>query len=224
MLLLFHRAWARAQLTAAADRPAGDRFAAYLGALFGLGLPTTRNRDSAADRAKLFFAGRFAARTRNAEGLCEIISGYFGLPATIEEFVGDFIDLPPDARWRLGGGPETGRLGTTAIVGARVFSRGHKFRIAIGPVPRSELERVLPSSSTLETLAALVRLYTNDEWEWDLRLVLAPDATERMTLGRGARLGWTTRLGRAAGVREDIVVDPSTRRTRREQVQALAGA
>jgi type VI secretion system protein ImpH len=82
----------------------------------------------------------------------------------------------------------------------------------------------LPSSGTLESLAALVRLYTNDEWEWDLRLVLAPEATERMTLGSGARLGWTTRLGRAAGVREDIVVDPGTRRTRREQVQAPAGA
>jgi type VI secretion system protein ImpH len=218
MLLLFHRAWAKAQPTVAMDRAAADRFASYLGAFFGLGLSATRNRDLVPDRTKLFFAGRFAPAARNAEGLSEIVSACFGLPATIEEFVGDWIDLPADARWRLAVNRETGTLGRNVSLGARVWSRSHKFRIVVGPVSRRDFQRVLPSSSTIETLAAVVRMYTNDEWDWDLRLVLAPDATEGMQLGRGARLGWTTRLGRA-GVREDLVVDPGLRRTRRIQAR-----
>jgi type VI secretion system protein ImpH len=217
MLLLFHRAWARAQPTVALDGAADDRFASYLGAFFGLGMGATRNRDLVPDQAKLFFAGRFSSTTRNAEGLSEIVAGYFGLPATIEEFVGDWIDLPAEARWRLGASRETGTLGRTAVVGSRVWSRGHKFRIVLGPVSRFDFERVMPNSSTIAALAMLVRLYTNDEWDWDLRLVLAPEATEGMQLGRGARLGWTTRLGRTAGVREDLIVNPVLRRTRRAQ-------
>jgi type VI secretion system protein ImpH len=218
MLLLFHRAWATAQPTVSMDRADADRFAAYLGAFFGLGLPATRNRDLVPDRAKLFYAGRFSAATRHAEGLCDVVAGYFGLPAAIEEFVGDWIELPPDARWKLGAGRDTGTLGQTTVAGTRVWSRNHKFRIVLGPVSRLDFERVLPNSSTLAALTALVRLYTHDEWEWDLRLVLASDATEGMQLGRGARLGWTTRLGRTAGGREDLLVSPAQGRTRRVQV------
>src|SRR4029077_20197185 len=36
-LLLFHRAWARTQPTAMLDRPEVDRFASYVGSMFGLG-------------------------------------------------------------------------------------------------------------------------------------------------------------------------------------------
>jgi type VI secretion system protein ImpH len=218
MLLLFHRAWARAQPTVSMDRPHADRFATYLGAFLGLGAPATRDRDLVPDRAKLFYAGRFSAATRNAEGLCDVVAGYFGIPAAIEEFVADWIDLPPDARWKLGAGPDTGTLGRTTVVGQRAWSRNHKFRIVLGPVSRLDFERVLPNSSTLAALTTLVRLYTHDEWDWDLRLVLASDATEGMQLGRGARLGWTTRLGRTPGAREDLLVSPAQGRTRRVQV------
>jgi type VI secretion system protein ImpH len=217
MLLLFHRAWAKARPTAALDRPEADAFAAYVGAFVGLALPATRKRGPFPDRAKLYYAGRFAPTARSAEGLRDVVADYFGAPAAIEEFVGDWMDLPVDARWQLGVSPETGRLGRTSVLGARVWSRGHKFRLVLGPLSRAEFERTLPNSETVSVLSALVRLYTNDEWDWDLRLILAPDATEGMQLGRGARLGWTTRLGRAAGVREDLIVNPALGRTRRVQ-------
>jgi len=222
MLLMFHRAWAKAHPTVAMDRPAADTFAMYVGAFLGLGLSTTRDRDRFPDRAKLYHAGRFAA-ARNAEGLREIVADYFGVPTAIEEFVGDWVDLPSDGRWELGVTPETGTLGRTAIVGARVWTRSHKFRIVLGPLTRSDFERTLPHSEAVATLTALVRLYTNDEWDWDLRLVLAPDATEAMRLGRGSRLGWTTRIGRAPGVREDLIVDPKRLRTRRLQARRSPG-
>jgi type VI secretion system protein ImpH len=215
MLLIFQRAWAKTQPTAAMDRPGTDRFAAYVGAFLGLGLPATCGRDAFPDRAKLFYVGRFSAAARNAEGLREVVADYFGVRAAIEEFVGEWIELPRGNRWELAASRETGTLGRTAVLGARVWSRSHKFRIVLGPLSRADFERTLPSSGTLATLTALVRLYTNDEWDWDVRLVLADDATESMRLGRGARLGWTTRIGSARGVREDLLVDPTLGRTRR---------
>jgi len=44
-----------------------------LGSLLGLGMPSVRNRDRFPDRAKLYFAGRFAAQPRNCEGLTAIV-------------------------------------------------------------------------------------------------------------------------------------------------------
>jgi type VI secretion system protein ImpH len=217
MLLLFHRAWAKTQPTVAMDRVQADAFSLYLGAFLGLGLPATRHRDTFPDHAKLFYAGRFGASVRNAEGLREIVADYFQVPTAIESFVGMWAELPPESCWQLRVSPATGTLGRTALLGRRVFTRSHKFRITLGPLSRFDFERTLPASKALASLVSLVRLYTNDEWAWDLRLVLSPDATERVQLGRGGRLGWTTRIGGANGAREDLIVDPVLNRTHRLQ-------
>jgi type VI secretion system protein ImpH len=89
MLSLFYRAWAASQPAVSFDRPGNDRFAAYVASLFGLGLPSLRDRDAMPDLAKLHFAGRLANQTRNAEGLRAMIADYFKLPVEIEQFVGD---------------------------------------------------------------------------------------------------------------------------------------
>jgi type VI secretion system protein ImpG len=216
MLLLFYRAWAKAQPTVAMDR-APNAFSLYLGAFLGLGLHATGGRDAFPDHAKLFYAGRFGASARNAEGLREVVADYFQVPVAVEEFVGSWAELPAESCLRLRGDPATATLGRTAVLGRRVFTRAHKFRITLGPLSRLDFERTLPASDALTTLEAIVRLYTNDEWAWDVRLVLSPEATEPAALGRGGRLGWTTRIGGAHGAREDLIVDPLLKRTSRLQ-------
>jgi type VI secretion system protein ImpH len=222
ILLLFHRAWSKGQPTVAMDRAQSDAFRLYLGAFLGLGMSAAQDRDSFPDHAKLFYAGRFGVSARNAEGLQEIVADYFQLPTAIEPFVGMWAELPEESRWQLGVSPATGTLGRTAVVGRRVFTRDQKFRITLGPLSRDEFERTLPASSALDAMVSLVRLYTNDEWAWDVRLVLSPEATERAQLGRGSRLGWTTRIGGACGVREDLIVDPLLRQTYRLQKSSSA--
>lgn len=215
MLVLFHRAWAAAQPTVSMDRPDSDAFAGYLGALMGLGLEATRRRGGASDFAKLHYAPLFATSARNADGLCDILSDYFGMPASIEEFVGEWLDLPVDERWHLGGPRETGALGRV-VLGGRIWSRANKFRIRLGPLESDAFEQMLPGGSAMAELSSLVRLYTNDEWDWELRLVLAPSVSTPIRLGGGGRLGWTTRIGSSPAFEEvDVVVDPVTSRTRR---------
>ena len=72
MLCLFYRAWANAQPAVNLDRPDTDHFADYVGSTFGLGATSQKRRDAVDDGAKLFFAGRFALQTRNAEGLQQL--------------------------------------------------------------------------------------------------------------------------------------------------------
>jgi hypothetical protein len=46
--------------------------------------------------------------------------------------------------------------------------------------------------------------------------VPAEDATDQLRLGDDRRLGWNTRLGHRKAVRvEELIVDPSSRETRR---------
>ena len=77
------------------DRPEESRFVAYIGSLCGIGMKSLHDRDSVPDRAKLYFSGRLACQTRNAEGLHAILEGFFGIRTVIEEFSGYWMRILP---------------------------------------------------------------------------------------------------------------------------------
>jgi type VI secretion system protein ImpH len=207
ILALFFRAWADAQPTVSFDRPAEDRFATYVGSLLGLGMPSLRDRDEFPDRAKLYFAGRFAAQPRNCEGLAAVVAAFFGLPVQVEEFVGEWLALPEEARWRLGRGA---MLGQSTVAGARTWQRQSKFRIVFGPLHEGDFHSLLPGGARLRRLAALVRNYIGDSLNWDVRLHLADQVKRPFALGCSARLGWTSWLGpcRQGERRQDVILNP----------------
>lgn len=208
MLLFFYRAWAAGQPTVSRDRPAEDRFEQYVGALPGVALQAVRDKDAFPHTARLFYAGLLSSHSRNAEGLAAIVGDFFAMPARVDEFVGGWIALPPEQRWRLGGRQELGRLGLSTIAGARAWTSQQKFQIVLGPLSRAQFQRMLPGGASLPKLVALVRQYVGEELAWDLRLTLEERIEEPLKLGT-SRLGWTAWLGRAAaGRREDLVLDP----------------
>ncbi len=194
ILSLFYRAWANAQPTVSFDRPETDRFNVYIGAAFGLGMPSLWNRDAAPDLAKFHYAGRLACQTRNAEGLQALLGDFFHLPVMIEAFVGHWMALDLSSQCRLGQTPATGLLGMTAVIGERVWDCQYKFRIVIGPMPLAEFQRFLPGSDSLRRLIAWVRNYIGDELLWDVNLVLRKEEVPPLKLGEGSQLGWTTWL------------------------------
>ena len=194
MLSLFYRAWANAQPAVNFDRPEEDRFETYLGATCGLGMPSLKGRDAMPDLAKLHFAGWFSCQTRNADGLEAIVADFFKLPVNIEQFVGNWMELPVDGLCRLGESRGTGTLGTTAIIGERVWDRQNKFRIIMGPLGLSAYRRLLPRGDSLKRLTAIVRNYIGDELGWDLNLILEREEVPPLRLGGEGQLGWTTWL------------------------------
>ena len=210
LLSLFYRAWANAQPTVQRDRPASDRYVAYLGSLLGIGSPALRDRDLFPDSAKLYFAGRLAHQARNAEGLRAMIADYFRLPTELEEFVGEWTPLLETERWRITRTAFAGALGTSTILGARAWQRQTKFRVVLGPLKQDDFQSLLPGSPRLQRLRALVRNYVGDSLNWDLRLFLDKRVSQPFRLDRITRLGWTSWLGHCpeGEGREDLIFNP----------------
>lgn len=192
-LELFYRAWAQAQPTVSLDRPRDDRFSFYTGSLFGLGETSLRERDAVNDFAKLYFSGLLARPVRNRDGLVALLSGFFRLPVSVEEFTGHWMRLQEEDRTRLG--RESATLGKGAVLGSRVWDCQHKFRIRLGPLDLAQYESFLPGGSALTQLVAWVRQYLCFELEWDVRLILKREQVPKTRLGKFGRLGWTTWLG-----------------------------
>jgi type VI secretion system protein ImpH len=193
-LSLFYRAWANAQPTVSFDRPENDRFALYLGALIGLGMDSLRDRDAMPDLTKLHFAGHFAGQTRHAEGLGAILSAFFHMQVRIECFIGAWLALPAEDCSRLAANLATGTLGGTVLLGARVWSRQHKFRVVFGPLSLADYLRLLPGGASFRRLIPIVRNYAGDTLVWDVNLILRRDEVPPTRLGQQGRLGWTTWL------------------------------
>jgi len=212
ILSLFYRAWANSQPTVSRDRPEQDHFLTYLGALIGLAMSGLQKRDAFSDAAKLYYAGRLAAQTRNAEGLQAMVGDHFKMRATVEEFMGAWVDLPESERWHLDGGPHGMRLGLSTNMGARAWNRQVKFRITLGPLHRKQFQSMLPEGEALPALRALVRNYVGDALDWDLRLILDERTDQPFRLG-GARMGWDAWLGRCPDGkgRQDLIFNPHAR-------------
>jgi type VI secretion system protein ImpH len=210
LLLLFYRAWAQAQPTVSLDRPAADRFAAFVGSLIGIGTDPLRERDEVADHAKLYYSGLLVRQIRNADGLQALLSGYFRLPFRVEQFVGHWMTLPTLDRTRLGRHEAGAQLGVGAVLGRRVWDRQHKIRLWLGPLGLQEYESFLPGGDAMPRLVALLRQYLCCELEWDAQLILRAAAVPTMQLGRICRLGWTSWLGGRRSQRDadDLRLDP----------------
>lgn len=194
MVSLFYRAWAANQQTVNFERGQDDRFAVYIGSLFGIGMESLRRRDAVPDVAKLHYSGHLVCQTRHPEGLCSTLQDYYGIRVRLDEFIGQWLDLPEGCKCRLGETPETGSLGWTAIVGSRVWECQQKFRLIFGPMTFAEYQRMLPGGDSLRRLLAWVKNYLADELLWDVQLILKKEEVPPLRMGTVGQLGWTTWL------------------------------
>ncbi|MFC4669166.1 type VI secretion system baseplate subunit TssG [Seohaeicola nanhaiensis] len=185
---LLYRAWNSGNPAVSYDR-ADDPMSRKVAAIAGFHGTYLRGRDALPDETRLHFAGFFSQGARNAEGLVSILSSFFEAPVTLQQFVGSWLELEPDDRWQLGG---MGGLGQSTSIGQKVWTRGDKFRIRIGPLPLDKYERLLPGGESLDRLRAAVRNYVGDALDWDVNLVLAGDDVPRASLGGKTRLGHTS--------------------------------
>lgn len=206
---LFYRAWAGSDPCAAFDRLEQDTFRLYLGALIGIGPPAARERDAVLDYAKLARAGLFGPQNRSAEALEQILTEYFELPVELVPFVGAWLDISEDARCRLGVDPQHASLGLGATLGTMTWQCQSRFEIALGPLSTPQFVNFLPGARGLAQLKALVRLYTNEEWAWQVRLLLEPGQIPVLRLGEGGWLGWTSWLGSRTRTARDALIEGS---------------
>jgi type VI secretion system protein ImpH len=219
LLSLFYRTWAQAQPAVHHDRPASDRFAAWLGATYG-GEDAATTARALPETARLFQAGLLGARSRHPEGLEKLLRQYFRIPARIEQHVATWLTLAGEDRGRLGfsrSRPERihaalPRLGVSATSGSKWRDRQFKFRVALGPLTLAQYHDFLPGGATWLRLREWVQHYAGLDLRWDVELMLAREHVPEPRLGRATLLGVSTWLGGGGRDRDrsDLRLRPET--------------
>jgi type VI secretion system protein ImpH len=167
----------------------------------GLGLPSLQRRLGLDDEQLLPYAGLLWHRPRSTQGLLRLLEHALGVPVAARENLGVWRTLEPEDRTHLGSRrpspgqprpPDRGRnhaLGSTAILGRRVWDAQGRFDLLLGPLSLAQFESLLPGQPNLLRLAALVRFYSGDLHDVGIELHLHPEQAPAARLG-SARLGW----------------------------------
>jgi type VI secretion system protein ImpH len=204
--LHFYRAWAQSRPAVALDRPGEDRFRLQVGALVGIGTPGRIDRDEIHDDARLHFSGWLARRVHNVESVERVLCSYFGVPVTLERWVGHWMRLPTEEFTRLGQGESSRSMGMGAMLGTRAWDRQHRVRLHLGPVTIDQYRMFLPTGDARPVLQRWMQQLLGDELEWDAELALekvqVPPTRLGSAKGNAPRLGWVSWLGERARSRD----------------------
>jgi type VI secretion system protein ImpH len=219
LVSFFYRAWEKYRCSIAFERATRQRtqvdlFTEVLYALAGLGSVELRRRVPSEGKPLLFYAGLLAQRPHSAASLAGILRDHLGVPVTIIQFVGRWMQLRKDDWTGLGShdSDKNNRLGATAMLGQTVWETQSKFKVRIGPLTFQQYRQFLPGGSALEAARAMTRFMASPELEFEIQLSLsavAVPACRLETEGEGrTQLGWSTWLGSSTRYQdaEDLVL------------------
>jgi len=196
IISLFYRAWRKYRFDVACEHGERDLFSRHLLSLLGLGTDGMRDRQAVSDDALIYYAGLLGQRPRSAQALQQILADYFEVPVAIEQFAGGWYRLDPETQCCLEGKNESGELGLGAVVGDEVWNEQSKVRIVLGPLTLERYADFLPHGRSFETLRGWVRFFSNDEWDFEVKLILEQEQVPACTLGAegvsGPQLGWVS--------------------------------
>ena len=200
LLTLFYRAWAQAQPTVHFDRPADDRYTAWLGSVAGL---PPLDGSALTTPSLAHQAGLLATRARHPEALCKVLRQFFGVGVSLRTHVGQWLSIEGTDRSRLGHARNRveravnsgAALGLSANAGSKVWDRQYRFRLHMGPLTLAQYMEFLPGGPAWRQLGDWAKLLASPGLRWDLQLQLRPSEQPTPRLGRHVRLGLTGWLG-----------------------------
>ena len=196
--LQFYRAWAQARPVTGMDRPDEDAFRRQIGAFMGVAGAARQRRDEILDDARLHFSGWLARRVHNTESIESVLGAYFGVQVRVENWVGQWMNLPAQELTRIGASNRNSAsraLMLGAVLGSKVWDRQHKLRVHLGPLTLAQYRRFLPVGDASVTLQRWMQQLLGDEYEWDAAPVVLSTEVPVSRLGATANVGNSPRLG-----------------------------
>lgn len=203
---MFYEAWHKYQLASNYERSQqsgtakDDLFTDALLSISGIGLSEQKYRSSIPDEQMVGFAGHFGRTICSAESLRSSISGMFGLNIEIDQFQGQWYDLPSDVHCRMpdADNPQgtNNQLGVSTVIGARCYQAQNKFSVIIRPASEDEFMALAPGSKKLEELKSFIKLSVGGEQDFDIEIQLSDDQIPLKHLFESENyrplLGWNT--------------------------------
>jgi type VI secretion system protein ImpH len=211
LISLFYRVWEKYHFPIAYERTGEDNFTAYLFDLIGMGTNGLQGRFSFKDQGLLLYGGLIAQRPHSATAIGAIVSDYFGVPATVVQFPGEWLNLGNNVTAL---GAANSELGRSTIAGSRVWSDQSKFRLRVGPMSLKQFRRFVPVGSAYKAVTEIVRFLSGLEFEFDVQLILSRAEVPSSILAtdeNAPRLGWTSWLKTSDFRRDDNQVILSSR-------------
>jgi type VI secretion system protein ImpH len=200
IIALFYGAWKKYRLELQHESKGENGFLPLLMSLGGLGHPSLRNRlrsDDAQvlDESLAFYAGALSHRPMSPVYLQRILSDYFRICIEVKQFVGSWYPLPQDHQSALG--TANVQLGSSALVGQRVWQRDLRIGLLIGPLRRKQFDQFLPLQAGARALEQMLKMFAGLTIEYEIQLILHADDVTGSDLSEhrtGGRLGWDTFL------------------------------
>lgn len=201
---LFYAAWKKYRPHLQYELDRSERFLPMHLALSGFGFAELRDRmqegaGKVFDQSIAHYVAAARHRPMSAAYAERIVSDHFRVPVRIEQFVGRWCAVPEREWSRLGGTRADARpvLGSSALIGARVWQRDLRVRLHIGPLTRERFESFLPGADGAAALAKMLTLLLGLCLEFEVRLLLRAEDVRGVTLPektepgvRTGRLGW----------------------------------
>jgi len=197
MLSFFYRAWEKYRFAISYERGERDRFSHHLLDLIGLGTAGLQERLAVPDDAFLFFAGILSQRPHSAHALELLLNDYFEVPVKIQQLVGGWFRLDGTTECCIGErATASEQLGLGAVVGDEVWNQQAKALVRIGPLSLQQYLDFLPNGSAYGPLRDLLRIWSNEEVDFEVQLILEREEVPRCELGgegdTAPQLGWVT--------------------------------
>jgi type VI secretion system protein ImpH len=207
IISLFYRAWRKYRFDVAGEIDEGNRFSRELLSLVGLGTDGLQDRQSVPDDAFVYYAGLLGQHARSAQALRQILTDYFDVPVEIEQFAGGWYNLASDNQCYLADSMrDSEQLGFGAIVGDAVWNQQSKIRVVLGPLSVKRYLDFLPTGKCWQPLHAWVRFFSNDELDFEVKLILEREEVPACVLGdeeaSGPQLGWLSWMKSAPFARD----------------------
>lgn len=189
---LFYRAWEKYRFPIGYERGTDDRFSQQLFSLVGMGTAGLQKQLGISDQILLYYAGILSQRPRAAVGLEGLLQDYFGVPAVVEQFTGEWFLMNSDALSSLGALGQNNQLGVSATLWERIFDPQARFRVKLGPLTYQQFEDFLPGRDGYRHLTELTRFYVGEELSFEIQPVLRASDVPACALGvsQSTRLGW----------------------------------
>lgn len=189
---LFYQTWLKHRLHLQFEADRKNRFLPMIMSLTGMGLSGTRGRleDDAqgiADDTLAYYSSALRERPQSVQWFSRVIADYFQVQCKVEQFIGQWFQLPERELTRLGAA--NCALGKTAFCGSRIWDRNTKVRLTVGPMRKSQFNGFLPGSNAAQNLKQFFKLMVGATFDCEVRLIL--DKRDLSVAGLGSSSGGT---------------------------------
>jgi type VI secretion system protein ImpH len=199
MISFFYRAWEKYRFPVTYCLGEEDRFTQRLLDFVGMGMPGLQDRQAMPDEALLHYVGLLGLQARSAAALEQILEDYFEVPVEVEQFVGAWYRLDPESQSQVEDGDSVAeQLGVGVVVGDEVWDQQSRVRVKLGPMGLERYHDFLPEGSAYEPLRAFTRFFSNDEFDFEIELILKREDVPECSVGTegqtAPQLGWVSWL------------------------------